>query len=100
MIDLNILLQVDATVIAGVLILLTISVFSGKGILQLKIPFDWNPRSMVAMIIVPFAVSAILIIWSSMNSIPTAAPAEIYFNGLSNTLLAPVASIFGFIYLT
>lgn len=68
------LLQIDATIIAGILILLTISSFiptptgqinrMNRKIIQKigKKTYEFTPYSVTAFIVMPFAVSAILII--------------------------------------
>lgn len=65
----DILLQVDATVIAGILILLTVgSSFVGNPMDQKiirrfgKYKVEFTPASSVALIVIPFATSAILIV--------------------------------------
>lgn len=98
-IDPNILLQIDATVIAGILILLTVSSFTGEGVISLRIPFDWNPRSIVAVTTIPFSVSALSLVWASMTAIPTANVLTVVIAYLLNAFVAPMASVFGFAYM-
>lgn len=60
MIDASDVLQVDATVVVGILILLTISSFSNVAFKKWK--FKISPRQATTIIVIPFSLSAILIL--------------------------------------
>jgi len=63
MIDQNVLLQIDATVIAGVLILLTIGHFRNESQFRSRTPLSYR---YTLVIILPFASSAIFILLASI----------------------------------
>ena len=94
MIEPTILLQVDAAIIAGVLILLTVGHFRNEPQRRNRSPL---PYRYAAVVILPFALSAICVLASSL--LP-----ETTINATENTLF-PIASIstwfaiFGFLYL-
>jgi hypothetical protein len=93
MIDHNVLLQIDATVIAGVLILLTIGHFRNEPQFRNRTPLSYK---YAAVMILPFATSAIFILIDSIYE---------EFFGLRKDIpigirsLESVAAVLGFLYL-
>ena len=83
MIDSSNILEVDGTVVAGVLILLTI-----KPITSLK-----EGRKSAIYVAIPFAVSAIFALSDQMNMPITFMGADILF------LISIISTMFGFVYL-
>lgn len=90
MIDQSILLQVDATVIAGVLILLTIGHFRNEPEFTNRSPLSYR---FATAIIVPFGFSAMIILVMSIMTIPTNE------NALSIDHLPTWSTFAGFFYL-
>ncbi|MGI0007130.1 MAG: hypothetical protein ACREAR_03945 [Nitrosotalea sp.] len=102
MVDAGTLLQVDGTIIAGVLILLTIGHFKNKPWGE-EVDFGPDnkpkvtPYSAVFMIVIPFAISAIAILLEDVLIYPT----TLFTLFLKSTLqsLGTISAIFGFAYL-
>lgn len=84
-IDVIAIIQIDATVIAGILILLTITKF-----VRTTDEF-WLPKA-VASIVIPFAISALLAIWQLLKDFSTTPEG----NFIPTSLLAMAI---GFLYL-
>jgi hypothetical protein len=60
--DDNDLIQANATVISGVLILLTLTSFSGNFVTDSSSSLPLLDKSMIASVIIPFIVSTVLLL--------------------------------------
>ena len=95
MIDVNNILQVDGTVIAGILILLTIKSFKGdhnEAFTKIKL----TPKDAVAYVILPFSISAIIAVSDAFKVITTqTTQTEIDIL----LILSAIFTVIGFVYL-
>ena len=88
MIDANSILQVDGTVIAGILILLTIKSFKKDGS-ELPTKIKLTPKQACGYVIVPFSISAAFMIFGSL----------VTTFDMTGFQLASISTIIGFVYL-
>jgi hypothetical protein len=65
--DDNDLIQANATIISGVLILLTLTSFSGNFVTDSSSSFPLLDKSMIASAIIPFIVSTVLLLNLRLN---------------------------------
>ena len=95
MIDANNLLQVDGTVIAGIMILLTIKSFKGdhsEAFTKIKL----TPKDAVAYVIFPFSISAIIAV-SDAFKVTTTQTTQTGIDML--LILSAIFTVIGFVYL-
>ena len=71
MLGLDALLQVDATVIAGILILLTLTSYKVSESDSKKFFRGFTKEGMTALVVIPFAISAIQILLKYVQYSPT-----------------------------
>ncbi|MGI0026365.1 MAG: hypothetical protein ACREAD_00795 [Nitrosopumilaceae archaeon] len=95
MIDVNNILQVNGTVIAGILILLTIKSFKGdhnETFTRIKI----TPKDAVAYVIIPFSISAIIAVSDAFKITTT----QTNSTGIDWLLIgSAIFTVIGFVYL-
>lgn len=92
--DLADILQIDATIIVGILILLTISSYKVSGSESKKFFRGFTKEGMTALVVTPFAISAIISLGRCLSSS--------MFSPISDCSLIPFDLIFpiaGFFYL-